>query len=163
MKVNLESICTKLTNFHLNHTIDKIRIVNTYVYSKIKWEFRYNELSTTWVKQHLDIILTCRIRYWVNHHPGANSGQLKQSTSKLGINLSFLSENFLSYQTTTRRILSQSKDPDVLKIYNDTKNSILTPIPLLKEPIAPLLKIKTKDAKKSLSKKKISYGVILST
>ena len=152
-----------MTNFHLNHTIDKIRIVNTYVYSKIKWEFRYNELSTTWVKQHLDIILTCRIRYWVNHHPGANSGQLKQSTSKLGINLSFLSENFLSYQTTTRRILSQSKDPDVLKIYNDTKNSILTPIPLLKEPIAPLLKIKTKDAKKSLSKKKISYGVILST
>ena len=152
-----------MTNFHLNHTIYKIRIVNTYVYSKIKWEFRYNELSTTWVKQHLDIILTCRIRYWVDHHPGANSGHLKRSTSKLGINLSFPSENFLSYQTTTRRILSQSKDPDVLKIYNDTKNSILAPIPLLKEPIAPLLKIKTKDAKKSLSKKKISHGVILST
>ena len=31
---------------------DKIRIVNTYVYSNIKWEFSIYKLSTTWVKQH---------------------------------------------------------------------------------------------------------------
>ena len=101
--------------------LDKIRIVNTYVYSKIKWEFSIYKLSTSWVKQHLDNILTCRIRHWLNLHPGANISHLKQSTSKLGINLSFPSDIFLSCQTTTRRILSQSKDPDVLKIYNDTK------------------------------------------
>ena len=46
---------------------------------------------------------------------------MKQSTSKLGINLLFPSDIFLSCQTATRRILSQSKDPDVLKIYSDTK------------------------------------------
>ena len=46
---------------------------------------------------------------------------MKQSTSKLGINLFFPSDIFLSCQTTTRRTLSQSKDPDVLQIYNDTK------------------------------------------
>ena len=39
----------------------------------------------------------------------------------LGINLSFPSDIFLSCQTTTRRILSQSKDPDIIKIYSDTK------------------------------------------
>ena len=63
------------------------------------------KLSTTWVKQHLDNILTCRTRHWLNLHPGANIDHLKQSTT-----------NFLPCQTTTRRILSQLKNPDVLKI-----------------------------------------------
>ena len=101
--------------------LDKICTVNTYVYSKIKWEFSIYKLSTTWAKQHLDNILTCRIRHWLNLHPGSNISHLKQPTSKPGINLSFPSDVFLSYQTTTRGILSLSKDPDVLKIYNDTK------------------------------------------
>ena len=71
--------------------LDKIRIVTTYVYSKTKWEFSIYE----WVKQHLDNILTCRMRHWLNLHPGANIGHLNQSTSKLGINLSFPSDIFL--------------------------------------------------------------------
>ena len=37
--------------------LDKIRVVNTYVYSKIKWEFSIYKLSTAWVKLHLDNIL----------------------------------------------------------------------------------------------------------
>ena len=53
--------------------LDEIRIVNTYVYSKIKWEFSIYKLSTTSVKQHLDNILTCRIRHWLKLHPGAKS------------------------------------------------------------------------------------------
>ena len=60
--------------------LDKIRIVNTYVYSKIKWEFSIYKLSTIWVKRCLDNILTCRIRHRLNLHPGANISNLKQST-----------------------------------------------------------------------------------
>ena len=42
-------------------SLDKICIVNTNVYSKLKWEFSIYKLSTTLVEQYLDNILTCRI------------------------------------------------------------------------------------------------------
>ena len=101
--------------------LHKSRIVITYVYRKLKWEFSIYKISTTSVKQHQDNILTCKTRRWLNLHPGANIDHLKQSTSKLGINLSFPNDSFLPCQTTTRRILSQSRDPDVLKICKDTQ------------------------------------------
>ena len=43
------------TDRHPLKPLDIIPIVNTYVYSKIKWEFSIYKIWTTWVKQHLDI------------------------------------------------------------------------------------------------------------
>lgn len=87
LKVNLTSICTKLTDFHLNHSI-KFALSTLTFAVKLKWEFGIIKTSIklvlyiikTWVKQ----------QHWLNLHPGANIAYLKQSTSKLWINLSLV-------------------------------------------------------------------------
>ena len=79
-KVNLKCIFTKLTDFQLNLSIK-------FALSTLTFTVKLNgnlvlgngKLLTTWVKQDLDNILTCRIRHWLNLHPGVNIGHLKQS------------------------------------------------------------------------------------
>ena len=39
-------------------SVDKIRIVSRYVYSKIKWWMSIYDLGMTWVKQNCDSLVT---------------------------------------------------------------------------------------------------------
>ena len=102
-------------------SVDKIRIVNRYVYSKIKWWMSIYNLGITLVKQNCDSLVTRYFRIWLNMHPGANVTHLKLPYGKLGLNIQLPSDVYTSCQTSKRHILSASKDNDIQSIYHDTR------------------------------------------
>ena len=67
--------------------IDKIKILNTYVFSKLRWPMSIYDLGTTWVKQSCDNLITRSIRRWLDIHPGTNVSHLKLPAGKLGLNV----------------------------------------------------------------------------
>ena len=104
------------------HPKFKIRILMLYVNSKIRWPFSIYDLGITWIKQNCDSIVTNYIRRWLKFHPGANLKHLTLSCRSLGINLKLPSNLFDSCQTSTRRLLRSSKDPNIKRLYTLSKN-----------------------------------------
>ena len=107
LRQRVESYLSKIQHLPIHQT-DKLKIINSYVYSKIKWQMSIYNLGSTWVKQNLDNIIVRQVRHWLNFHPGANIAHLKLPIKKLGLNFLLPSDIFLNCQVTTRQILSSS-------------------------------------------------------
>ena len=130
--------------------IDKIKIVNTYVYSKIRWWMSLYNLGITWTKQACDGLISRQVRLWLNMHPGANFTHLKLPLKQLGLNFQLPSDVFTNCQTTIRRILASSKDPDVRKIYHDTKAKYISNDEVIQAAIKSTKKDKKSECKRLL-------------
>ena len=78
------------------------------------------------MKQNCDGLISRQVRLWLNMHPGSNFTHLKLPLLKLGLNFKLPSDIFTNCQTTIRRIMALSKDPDVQKIYQDTRRKYIS-------------------------------------
>ena len=116
----LESYLEKVNALPI-HPLSKLKIINQYVYSKIRWPLSIYPVGETWLKQNCDNMISRQVRHWLNLHPGANISHLKCSISKLGLNFRFPSDVYACSQMTVRKIMQASNDEDIRKVYEATK------------------------------------------
>ena len=124
------SLCDELKSYlqiseKLNlHPASKIKTINEYIYSKLRWRLTIYNFSETWVVQNLDNLELYFVRKWLNLQPNANISHLRLRPSHLGIGLLLVSDIFRSCKVTLRRILRLSKNEDIRRLYKltSTKN-----------------------------------------
>ena len=124
------SLCDDLKSYlqitdKLNlHPASKIKIINEYIYSKLRWRLTIYNFSETWVVENLDNLLLYFVRKWLNLQPSASTSHLRLRPSHLGIGLLLVSDIFRSCKVTLRRILRLSKNEDTRRLYKftSTKN-----------------------------------------
>ena len=130
--LNIDSIKSEITNDMLNYTgiIDKlpldphnkISIIQTYVFSKLRWRFSIYDLTETWVDSNIDNIINKYMRKWLQFPVCANITHLTFPNKKLGMNIKSAKTLFNQCQLSTRRILKQSKNPEIQSIYAATSS-----------------------------------------
>ena len=116
--------CLQITDKLNLHPAYKIKIINEYIYSKLRWRLTIYSFSETWVVQSLDNLVLYFVRKWLNLQPSANTSHLRLRPSHLGIGLLLVSDIFRSCKVTLRRILRLSKNEDIRRLYKltSTKN-----------------------------------------
>ncbi|MCA9806233.1 MAG: hypothetical protein KC777_29900, partial [Cyanobacteria bacterium HKST-UBA02] len=86
------------------HPIYKLKLVQIYVFSKIRWQFTIYDLSESWVKAAIDDeILSKFMRKWLHLPVSAQSV-------------------YFGTKVSVRRILRCSKSPEVRRLYEITEN-----------------------------------------
>ena len=102
------------------HPKHKTNIVVRYVYSKLHWILTTSDISHTWVKQNIDLIVTDYLKHWLNLHRGANTRHLFLPTSKFGICLSLPTGVLKACQLVKRSILKTSTNEEMIDLYKFT-------------------------------------------
>ena len=66
MVLKVTTLMDKIDRIPL-HPHKKLRIINLYLYSKIRWEFSIYDISCTWVIQSLDSVMKSYVKRWLYH------------------------------------------------------------------------------------------------
>ena len=103
--------------------LQKIAIVQKYVYSKLRWRFSIYPLTTTWVSQNLENLVSKSLRKWLQIPISGNILHLSLPTSKLGLNFCSVTDLYQECQLSTRRILKTSQSEELRRIYSLTSGS----------------------------------------
>ena len=103
--------------------LQKIAIVQKYVYSKLRWRFSIYPLTTTWVSQNLENLVSKSLRKWLQIPISGNILHLSLPTSKLGLNFCSVTDLYQECQLSTRRILKTSQSEELRRIYSLTSSS----------------------------------------
>ena len=106
--------------------LNKITIVQFYIFSKLRWNFSIYNLTETWIVQHIDNILSKYVRKWLQLPVCANVEHLTFQIQKLGINFKFAKSIYNKCKLSVRRILSQSNNTEVRRLYILTENESIT-------------------------------------
>ena len=104
------------------HPRNKILIYQKYVLGKISWHLTVSKISVTWIKEHLDKMVSNYMRSWLELPV---SGTLKIATlsrSKYGLNFINISTRFTQCQVTFRNALKNSSNRNINKLHHVTKN-----------------------------------------
>ena len=101
-------------------SLNKISIIQKYVYSKYRWVFSIYDLTETWVVENIDTIIGKYLRKWFQLPACANIKNLSFPTSKLGVNFPFAKTVYQKCKLSIRRILSQSKNIEIRNLYKAT-------------------------------------------
>ena len=112
----IEEYLKKTDLFPIN-PFSKIKIIQNYVYSKIRWRFSIYNISVTWIKQNIDPVISKYIRKWLQIPVSGNITHLKLPKSYLGIDFCSASDIYLQCQLSVRRILKSSKNSDIQHLY----------------------------------------------
>ena len=101
-------------------SLNKMSIIQQYVYSKYRWLFSIYDFSETWVAENVDNIIGKYVRKWFQLPISANIENLTFPTRKLGLNFMFAKTLYQKCKLSVRRILSQSKNEDIRCFYKIT-------------------------------------------
>ena len=99
--------------------LNKISIVQVYVFNKIRWRFSIYDLTETWVDENIDKIILKFVRKWCQLPVCANVQHLSFPLSKLDANFKSAKTLYNQCKLLTSRILRQSKNPEI-KLYTLT-------------------------------------------
>ena len=99
------------------HLKFKVRILTSYVFSKIRWTLTIYEFPITWSKQKLDPSILYYISRWLKFHPGANTMHLALPLNHLGEGVTLISELFQKCLLSMRTHLKGSNSANVRKLY----------------------------------------------
>ena len=102
--------------------LNRISIIQTYVFSKRRWNFSIYELTETWVVQNIDNLIGKYVRKWLQLPVSANVEHLSFSLQRLGINFKFAKFVYNKCKLPVRRILSQSNNSEIQRLYKITEN-----------------------------------------
>ena len=103
------------------HPRNKLMIYQRYVLGKISWHLTVTNISTTWIKENLDNMVSNYVRSWLELPV---SGTLKIATlskSKYGLNFIKVSTRFAQCQCTFRKALKKSANSNIKKLHMETK------------------------------------------
>ena len=100
--------------------LNKLSIVQGYVYSKYRWIFTIYDLTETWIVQNIDSLLGKYVRKWFQLPISSNIEHLALPLHKLGINYKSAKTVYVKSKLSVRRILRQSKNEEISRLYNLT-------------------------------------------
>mgnify|MGYP001794852232 FL=1 len=135
------------------HPISKLKIINQYMHSKMKWPLSIYKFSETWLRSNCDSLITRYIRKWFNIHPGGNLDHMRLSYKDFGLKLELISDVAKSCQLTVRHLLKTSQSQEIKNLYtlgshrNIKIDSILENVPSNDISLKQKSKKKMKDEK----------------
>ena len=102
------------------HPKNKILIYQRYVLAKISWHLTVSKIPITWVKEHLDNMVSNYIRSWLELPVNGTLKITTLSKSKYGQNFINISTRFTQCQLTFRKALKNSTNKNINKLYQVT-------------------------------------------
>ena len=99
------------------HPKNKIKIVTTYVMSKLRWRLTIYQLSETWICENLDNRIKYFIRQWLQIPRSSNINHLRLSVSQFGFGLQLFSDVYKFCKITVRSILKNSINSDIKELF----------------------------------------------
>ena len=120
----IDEYLQKIDLFPMN-PFPKMRIIQNYVYSKLRWRFSIYPFSETWIKQNIEPAIykfPSIIRKWLHISISGNITHLKLPKSYLGIDFCSASDIYLQCKLSVRRILKTSKNSDIQHLYSVTSS-----------------------------------------
>ena len=102
--------------------LDKLSVIQRYVYSKLRWKFSIYDLTETWVVRNIDNQISKFVRLWLRLHAGANLTHISLQSKKLGLRFTFAKKIYQQCKLSVRRILKMSKNTEIRKLYEITSN-----------------------------------------
>ena len=103
------------------HPRNKILIYQKYVLGKISWHLTVSKISVTWIKEHLDNMVSNYIRSWLELPVNGTLKIATLSKSKYGLNFIKISTRFTQCQVTFRNALKDSSNKNIQKLHQVTK------------------------------------------
>ena len=106
LKSKLKECMDKIDSLDI-HPKNRVLISQRYVLGKISWHLTVTNISTTWIKENLDNMVSNYVRSWLELPV---SGTLKIATlskAKYGLNFINVSTRFAQCQCTFRKALNQ--------------------------------------------------------
>ena len=103
------------------HPHKKLRIINLYLYSKIRWVFSIYDISCTWVIQSLDSVMKSYVKRWLHLPQGANFNHITLPSSMMGLEFQLPSQVYQYCKVSIRKTLKKSSNEDINLLYALTK------------------------------------------
>ena len=103
------------------HPRNKILIYQKYVLGKISWHLTVTKISPTWIKEHLDNMVSNYIRSWLELPVNGTLKIATLSRNKYGLNFINISTRFTQCQVTFRNALKNSTNKNINKLHQVTK------------------------------------------
>ena len=110
------------------HPTNKILIYQKYVLGKISWHLTVTSISSTWIKENLDNMVSNYVRSWLELPVNGTLKITTLSKSKYGLNFINISTRYTQCQLTFRNALKNSSNKNINKLHQVTKkgNNIQT-------------------------------------
>ena len=102
--------------------LNRISIIQTYMFSKLRWNFSIYEFTETWVEQNIDNLIFKYVQKWLQLPVSANAKHLSFSVQNLGINFKFAKFVYKKCKLSVRRIISQSNNSEIQRLYIITEH-----------------------------------------
>ena len=131
----------------------KIRVVQRYVYSKFCWRFSVYPLTISWVRSHMDSLISKYIRKWLQIPISGNISHLKFPKSQLGIDFCSISDIYNQCRVTVRRILKTSVNPEIQQLYTKTSSQNIVTDDIIEQAAAGISEYELKNAAKKIVEK----------
>ena len=130
--LNIENIKTDIINDMIKYVriidklpltpLNKISIVQVYVINKLRWKISIYDLTETWVDKNINKIIFKFVRKWCQLPVCAKVELLSFLLPKLDINFKSVKMLYNQCKLSTRRILRQSKNSEIQKLYTLTSS-----------------------------------------
>ena len=111
--------------------LNKISIVQVYVFNKLQWRLAIYDLTETWVDKNIDKIILKFLRKWCQLPVCANVEHLSFPLLKLGVNFKSAKMLYNPCKLSTRRILRLSKNPEIQNLYTFTSSKHINHVCLI--------------------------------
>ena len=99
---------------------NKLLLYHHYILSKLSWHLTVEDLSKTWICEHLDNVVTNYIHQWLDLPISATLCAIIPSHKDFGLSFQLPSVKFIQCQTTLRSPLKFSQDDTITKLWNNT-------------------------------------------
>ena len=103
------------------HPKNKLLIFQKYVLAKISWHLTVSKISTTWIKENLDNVVTNYMRSWLELPVSGTLKIAELSKKKYGLNFINISTRFTQCQLTFRNALKNSSNNNIRKVHEVTR------------------------------------------
>jgi len=103
------------------HPRNRIKIYQRYILGKISWHLTVSRISTTWIKDNLDNVVSNYMRSWLEIPVNGTLKITTLSKRKYGLNFINISTRFTQCQLTFRNALKNSSNKNIKKLHEVTK------------------------------------------
>ena len=104
---------------HIN-ALNKIEIVQRYVFSKVKWKFSIRNLRESWVSENTDNTINKHYKKLLQQPISSNTTHLKLPKTKLELNIITVKQIYIECKLLTIRTLKSSSNKETNKLYEIT-------------------------------------------
>ena len=122
-KILLDTGVTKylkiIYKLHIN-ALNKIEIVQRYVFSKVKWKFSIRNLRESWVSENTDNTINKHYKKLLQQPISSNTTHLKLPKTKLELNIITVKQIYIECKLLTIRTLKSSSNKETNKLYEIT-------------------------------------------